>query len=554
MKRIKFALKNVAVLALLIISFVACDKDFATIGSDIIGQNNFSTNYSNYEVTAYSRKLNPVQTNGLPVHLLGVYKDPVYGLTTATVVSQLSLSQLEPTFGDDVTLDSVVLTIPYFSKTIEINSEGETIYELDSMFGNSKMKLSIFENNYFLRSFDPNSAFNTPQSYYSNQSTSLTNSISQSLLEGQSITHVPDFYYPDLNEFEPNNKQILLRDEEGEITDRLAPSLRLKLDNQFWQQKILDKEGEPELSNLNNFQNYFRGLYFKIEDINNEGTMMLLNFASQNANITLHYTRAPSVEGGERIEHKFVLNFNGNRVNFLSNNLNFPLQDGNSTTGDEKLYLKGGEGSMAVINLFNGDVNGESTEFSEFKNKYVITDNEGNFVKPRRLINEANLVFYVDQTLVNGQEPERIYLYDINNGTPLIDYYLDNTNNISPNDSKLNHLGKLERVDNEPDGQGIRYKIQITEHINNILLRDSTNVKLGLVVSGNINLENGFTPFNVLTNNSSDIINKIPVSSTVSPRGTILYGNNTTNTDKKLKLEIHYTCLNVDDDCEDSNN
>ena len=205
MKRIKFALKNVAVLALLITSFVACDKDFATIGSDIIGQNNFSTNYSNYEVTAYSRKLNPVQTNGLPVHLLGVYKDPVYGLTTATVVSQLSLSQLEPTFGDDVTLDSVVLTIPYFSKTIEINSEGETIYELDSMFGNSKMKLSIFENNYFLRSFDPNSAFNTPQSYYSNQSTSLTNSISQSLLEGQSITHVPDFYYPDLNEFEPNN-------------------------------------------------------------------------------------------------------------------------------------------------------------------------------------------------------------------------------------------------------------------------------------------------------------------------------------------------------------
>ena len=66
-------------------------------------------------------------------------------------------------------------------------------------------------------------------------------------------------------------------------------------------------------------------------------------------------------------------------------------------------------------------------------------------------------------------------------------------------------------------------------------------MKLGLVVCGNVNIENGATQYNVLTSNNSDIIKKIPVSSTTSPRGTVLYGNNTTNEQKKLYLEVFYT-------------
>ena len=534
MKRIKFALKNVAILALLITSFIACDKDFATIGSDIVGQNNFDTDHIKYDVIAYNRKLNPVQTNGLPINLLGVYKDPLYGLTTATFVSQINSTVLDPDFGDNVVLDSVILTIPYFSRAIELTENGETLYELDSIYGDGFINLSIYESNYFLRNFDPNSEFDEPQRYYSNASTSNTNQISVSALEGQLIHQEP-------NLFKPSPNQINLEDEDGEITERLAPSLRLKLNKQFWQDKIINMEGEPELSNQNNFQNYFRGLYFKAEAVNGNGSMMLLNFASANANVTLYYTKDPFVEGNDREQTTYTLSFTGNRVNFLSNNFNFNIQDGNTTTGDEKLYLKGGEGSMAVINLFNGDADGNSTEFNTFKNQYVETDSDGHFVKAKRLVNEANLVFYVDQTLVNGQEPERIYLYDINNETPLIDYYLDITNTVTLNDSKANHLGKLQRVGGEPDGEGIRYKIRITEHINNILLKDSTNVKLGLVVCGNVNIENGATQYNVLTSNNSDIIKKIPVSSTISPRGTVLYGNNTTNEQKKLYLEVFYT-------------
>ena len=80
-------------------------------------------------------------------------------------------------------------------------------------------------------------------------------------------------------------------------------------------------------------------------------------------------------------------------------------------------------------------------------------------------------------------EPNRIYLYDIENKTPLVDYFLDGQNTSLPSFSVINHLGPLQRVDDESDGNGIKYSLKITEHIANLLIKDSTNVELGLAVS-----------------------------------------------------------------------
>lgn len=534
MKKNKIALRNSTLLFLIMLSFIACDKEFASLDSDIITNENtthFNTNSIKYDVVAYNKALGgfgnesrPVQTNNLPVNLFGVYDDPLYGKTTASFVTQVNSTLLDPDFGENTELDSVVLTIPYFSTPIESDGNGGTIYQLDSIFGEGFINFSVYENNYFLRSFDPNSEFNTVQRYYSNASTSQTEIIDPSQLEGQLL-------YTNQDLFKPNPNQIILTsppDENGEkeVLERQAPALRIKMDLEFWQQKIFDMEGSTELSNQNNFNDYFRGLYFKAETASPEGNLSILNLSANNANITLYYTKDPFTEGDDRDQTSYILNFTGNKVNFLANEYNVTLQDGDPVNGDEKLFIKGGQGSMALINLFDGDENGDSPILEEFKSK-------------NWLINEANLVFYVDQNLVQGQEPDRIYLYDFKNETPLIDYYRDIADNSNPINSRVSHLGALERVNSEQDGQGIRYKIRITEHINNILLRDSTNVKLGLVVSGNINFEGNTLLYNLQTEEES--FNKIPGSSIISPRGTVLYGNNTPDEDKKLYLEIFYT-------------
>lgn len=545
MKNKKIALRNLVILAIMTSFFIACDKDFASIESDLVNNDNatsFDALARDFDVIAYTKALPPVQTSALPINLLGVYNDPNYGQTTGRIVTQLRSSLVGPDFGENAVLDSVVISIPYFSTPIENTDEGETIYELDSVFGDSEMKLSIYESNYFLRDFDPSSSINERQIYYSDQTTG-TSPIGDTQLEGTLLFQDDDF--------KPSAKQIQLKDEDGVLTGRSVPALRVSFtdtqsldywteDLSYWTGKIIDKSGEPELSNANNLNDYFRGLYFKAEAINDSGTMSLLNFASTNANITLYYTRDSTFTGEDPIHTNFILNFTGIRANFLSNDFVFPIGDEN--LGDEKLYLKGGEGSLAMVKLFDGDdIDNDIVlnSFEIFKDEFVEVDEDGKFVKSKKLVNEANLVFYVDQSSLNSVvEPERIYLYDAKNNTPLIDYYFDLASTASPVNSRTSHLGRLEREDVD-GGNGVKYKIRITEHINNLLINDSTNVNLGLVVSGNVNLEDSSQDYDIL--DLSDSNNKVPVSSIITQRGTVLFGNNTMETEKKLYLEIFYT-------------
>ena len=87
-------------------------------------------------------------------NLLGYYYDPLFGDSKVHFVGQLTPQTLAPDFGDNTELDSVILTIPYSSTAS--TSEDTTTYELDSLYGSSPIKLSVFKNNYFLRDFDPN--------------------------------------------------------------------------------------------------------------------------------------------------------------------------------------------------------------------------------------------------------------------------------------------------------------------------------------------------------------------------------------------------------------
>src|SRR5690606_7035941 len=102
--------------------------------------------------------------------------------------------------------------------------------------------------------------------------------------------------------------------------------------------------------------------------------------------------------------------------------------------------------------------------------------------------------------------------------------------------ANLNHLVPLER---DADGNGIQYKMRLTQHINNLLNRDSTNVKLGLVVSENVNLISN----SAVRGTTVPEIDKVPTSTVISPLGTVLYGADAAEEDKRMKLRIYYTEL-----------
>ena len=154
------------------------------------------------------------------------------------------------------------------------------------------------------------------------------------------------------------------------------------------------------------------------------------------------------------------------------------------------------------------------------------------------LVNEANLTMYVDREMISSNggivEPTRLYLFDLNSNQPLIDYLIDDTNGPKDSQKKILHGGILELDEND---KGLLYKIKISEHIKNVIRKDSTNIKLGLVVSSDISSS-------VITETEdSKYIKSIPYSSVINPFGTVLIGPNPdpSNYNKRMRLNLYYT-------------
>ena len=546
MKFLRTPYSKVLVFFCFIAFTLSCEEDYTEIGTDVINNQNISIDNQSYPAKTYNKRITPFQSNNLPSNLLGYYYDPNFGGTTAHFLSQLTPQNFSPIFGNNPVLDSVFLTIPYASKT-----DGET-YTLDSLYGNGPIKLSVFKNNFFLRNFDPGSDLDDFQAYYSNGALSASEGLNPADLEAQLL-------YTS-NAFTASNASIDLEEinEDGErfVSETLTPSLRIRLDNSdmlpqdFWETLIFDKEDDDELSSASNFYNYFRGLYFKVEPVNSSsGSMVQLNFSSANAHVKLHYSfESDPDEDGVTTTNQGVyqLNFSGNRTTLFENNFNTgflqAIDAADEIQGDAQLFLKGGEGSMAVVELFSQDEAGN--DFDDFITDFREIINEGQPDEERiikRLINEAYLEFYVDEASLdtNTDFPNRIYVYDLDNNTPLLDYTQDSSVNTSTSDSKFIHLVPLSVETDDQGNTYKKYKVRLTSHLNNIIVNDATNLKLGVVVSSNVG-----AAINQKLLNYDPLVKGIPAGTILSPKGVILHGSNSNDPLKKVKLNIYYSQAN----------
>ena len=516
---------------------VSCDKDFNEIGADLIDDIHYDFESEFKSVLAYNAATGVVQTNNLPINSLGFYNNPVFGSNTASFVTQVELGTADPKFYgvDNVSrIDSVYLYVPYFSRVKTTDgTTGDSTFELDSIYGqNNKLKLEVFRSDYFLRNLDPATGLQEQQRYYNDEINNINSNLVGSRLNDANVAQNEEFTF--------KSDQIKFYKPDGvTVRERLTPGIYMDLNKSTFFNSIFNAPA-GKLANNNVFKDYFRGLFFKAEAVNGANAMARLNFAQ--GRIVIVYKGKDSETATEYKRKTLQLNLVGNTVNFFENvtNANYTnaLTTANSTVGDEKLYVKGGQGSMAVIKLFSGN------EIQEIKNSGW-------------LINEANLVFNIDSNTMNSVyvpdaddnvefEPHRIYLFDLNNRRPIIDYSFDiTTDQNRPKNNKFVHGGIISKT-NE---RGTEYKIRLTNHVRNIIKRDSTNVNLGLVITESINnvntvkLKSSFIAFPSTT--YSKEVKFLPSMSVASPLGTVLWGSNipvtSPNYDKRLRLEIFYT-------------
>lgn len=526
------------------ILLISCDKDFNTLGSDFIDNQHFTSTDApgeDFDLKVINHKLGAVETWNLPINHLGISSDFIFGKTRANFVTQLLLSESKPTINSHAVVDSVVLTVPYFSKLLSTDSSGKNTYRLDSISttnttaGNyDPINLQVYNSNYALRDFDPNTGNTTAQKYYSDEDAVFAGQINTTagLLNNAGASENTNFV-PSSKEYvkyKVENNAMLPKDP-ANIETRLSPRMRLHLKNSFFQTAIIDeaRNNPTNFFNNNSFKAYFKGLYFQVQDAS-IGSMMALDFTK--ADVTIYYkqdiTNNDTSPTPAKEMKAMILRMSGARtVNTFINSGSTISTASLPYTSGSTMYLSGGEGHVAYVDLFSG------TQLQDLKDKKV-------------LVNDASLYFTVDisaPTTDVKKIPQRIFVYDAENYTPLYDYNFDQTTN-SSNDKlkKYIHGGILESI-TQSDGvtKKYRFKVRITEHISNVLRESGAttkNVRIGIAITESINFPT-FVELKTPVTIDGKEIKKVPIASVMNAQNAIIHGTETG--DDRIRFKIYYT-------------
>ncbi len=603
MNQMKNTLIRWSGILLVAVGVFSCEDQIILEGEGIISGEIFETNKATFDVFASHKSVGAVQTNKLPIYQLGNFNHPVYGKTSAEVVTQLRLqnSQGNPTFGlraqanelsattqENERVTGVYLYLPFqinsradsdldglvdiydadpedsnsdtdgdgVTDILENNSgtnpldpdtDGDGIndgedtdtaanlyarsFDLDSIYGDleTPFNLKVKKLDYFLRDLDPASNFTEIQSYFSDQrfDPAFTSEV---LYDGPAEITDKEFLIYN-NEDDPATEDV---DESLTLSARQNPGIRVPLSSEFFQRYLLDQEGSDNLISQSNFASYFRGVHLSLSE--EAQIMLLLDFTK--ANIVVEYSYDVYDSDGLKTESNSQYTLSmltgggnnpiiGNAVNTFSNS-NYAAAVTTALQNQEnasRIYLKGGAGVYSELSLFASE------------NEQAIIEQ----IKANRwVVNEARLVFHVDADALASSsvpEPPRLYLYNAETLNPIMRFNTE----VYEDDSALGVFKNYDGILQSENGRGTQYRVRITDHINNIILRDSSNVKLALGVTSDIRVNQSSVA--KLSNGTSG---KLPNMSATTPLGTVLFGNNVgpLEADKKLQLEIFYTKSN----------
>lgn len=333
-----------------------CEPEPDSLGEQLFIDDSAQGNERSFDVIAYNINNNDSirsDASQLGAAVLGAFKEGQFGMQRASYVTQLRLSAYNPDFGTNAKVDSVVLvikpTVAMDSLTTTTNEDyvypdGNVAAKKEvrtypmNKYGKAKktLTLNVHEVTDFLRS--------STDSVKSNIAIAYDNTlIGSKVLNGTAST------------------VAITRDSDnGALFTTTVPGIRIELNKDLFQNKIINMKGKPELMDAANFIRHFRGLRVSVQ----EDDGYLFQFNPNDMELIMYY-KSEKTENGTtttpQSTYTFALGAGNTHIGqYEYDRSGAALSSatmGNTTTGDSKLYTQGMGGPSIGIKIPAATVN-----------------------------------------------------------------------------------------------------------------------------------------------------------------------------------------------------
>jgi hypothetical protein len=583
----------------------SCESEDFTLGESLVSGEPFTLTKQTYAIESVKQlSLDRVQTNKMPLYQLGNYKDPLFGETRASLVSQVQLSLPNPVFGElsasaeiDNDLDEretvtkVTLYIPYQRASAvtadrdgdgvldvfdvdpddpQSDSDGDGLTDNDErLLGTDPLSADTDKDgipdaddpettaNSFARRFDLDSIFSfsgqdrfkltvRPSDYYLRDNDPQTD-----FLESQA-------YFSDKQSvFEPflgkslfegpvviSDFQYVTYNEDDPTTPDVDESLTIDV-SQSRDPGIL-----VELD-----KSFFQDRIFDLEG--SEALRSQSNFKDHLRGLHLSIDASDDLMLLLDLSTAFIL------MEYEYDSIN---TQGTTDTADD---TRDQSSATFRLNFITGSAQGftqgnavntweydrlmpATSDESVLPNRMYLKGGNGSVVQfelPQRVIDEVKQ----NNWLINEASLE--FYVDQEAMAPIpfepSRLYMYKSTNSFPiynarneTSSSQTALGVYQNYDaslrRSANGRGESYKVNITDYFNDMVVRDSLNVPINISVSANI----AFPQVQQAVLEDGSAID-YPLMSGITPFGTVLYGpSSEVIEEKRLKLNLFYTALN----------
>lgn len=267
--------------------FISCESDPDNLGSQFFEASSANGQEATYDIIAYNINNNDsIRSDAakLDSATLGAFKEGVFGLQKASYVTQIRPSTYAPDFGVNAVVDSAVLVIqPQYNVSLADTKTYEDYIYPDGNVPAKKVVVSYPVKKYGKEDKQLTIKVNTVEDFlgspmdkaFSNKNITTGQLLGSKVFDGKvkSVKITKD----------ADNSELFNRD----------ASIRVPLDANYFQTKIVDKSKSPELADAATFIRYIKGIKISVDE--NDG--YLFKFTPNSVALNIYYKADKIVDG-----------------------------------------------------------------------------------------------------------------------------------------------------------------------------------------------------------------------------------------------------------------